>query len=58
MRVNINSDLCEGSGVCVQVCPEEVFEIVDSKTVVVNPGQCTACWICIENCAAGAIELD
>ncbi len=58
MRISINSDLCEQTGVCAQVCPEDVFDTVDGKVVVMNPGQCTSCWICVENCASGAIELE
>jgi len=56
--VNIDYDACEGTGVCEQVCPEDVFEHEDGKTRIVMPQACTDCWICVENCAAGAIEID
>ena len=58
MSVRIDPELCEASGVCEQVCPEDVFEIVDGVTRVAQPIRCTECWSCVENCAAGAIELD
>lgn len=58
MGISINYDLCEGSGVCAALCPEDVFEHDDAKTTVVKPEACTSCWICVEHCAAGAIELD
>ena len=58
MAIQINYDLCESSGVCAMVCPEDVLEHENGRTVIVNRLACTDCWICIENCTAGAIELD
>jgi NAD-dependent dihydropyrimidine dehydrogenase PreA subunit len=58
VAISIDHELCESSGVCEQVCPEDVFEIEDGKTRVVQPKQCTECWICVEHCVAGAIEID
>ena len=58
MAISIDSDLCEGSGVCVAVCPENVFEQADGRTTIVNPTACTSCWLCVEQCATGAIDLD
>lgn len=58
MGVRIDAESCEASGVCEQVCPEDVFEISDGATRVVQPLACTECWTCVDNCAAGAIEID
>jgi NAD-dependent dihydropyrimidine dehydrogenase PreA subunit len=58
MAVSIDYDLCEHSGTCAAVCPEDVFEYDEGRTTVVRPEKCTLCWICVENCAAGAIEID
>ena len=55
--VRIDYDLCENSGVCEQVCPEDVIEIRSGQSVIAKPGQCTECWICVENCATGAVEI-
>ncbi len=58
MAVSINYDLCEASGVCATVCPEDVFEHHGGRTAIVKPEACTGCWICVEHCVSGAIELD
>ena len=57
MRVTIDRDLCENTGCCESVCPEDVFQ-ADSKAVAVaKPEACTSCWICVDNCVAGAIDI-
>ena len=55
--VRIDQDLCDSSGVCVMVCPEDVIEANNGHTHVVKPAACTECWICVENCASGAIDI-
>ena len=58
MRVTIDYDLCESTGCCEMVCPEDVFERADGRTTVINSSACTNCWICVDNCVASAIEID
>ena len=58
VAISIDYELCEGSGVCEQVCPEDVFEHEDGKTTLVQPNRCTECWICVEQCVSGALAID
>jgi NAD-dependent dihydropyrimidine dehydrogenase PreA subunit len=58
MAIQINYDLCEASGVCAIVCPEDVMEYENGRISIINQPACTDCWICVENCTAGAIEID
>jgi ferredoxin len=53
--VKIDPDLCDATGVCAEVCPEDVLEHANGVTLVVKPDACTECWICVENCISGAI---
>jgi NAD-dependent dihydropyrimidine dehydrogenase PreA subunit len=57
MTIRIDEETCEKSGVCAAVCPEDVLEFVGKPVIVDGPG-CTNCWICVEHCASGAIEID
>ena len=57
-KVTINHDICESTGCCASVCPEDVFKHESGRTQVVNAPACTDCWICVDNCVAGAIDLD
>ena len=58
MAITIDPELCEGTGVCEQVCPEDVFEHESGRTTVAQPNLCSECWICVDQCTAGAIEID
>lgn len=58
MAIRIDYDNCENSGACIKVCPEDVFVEEPGKIVVAKPRACTDCWICVENCSSGAVELD
>lgn len=46
-----------GCGECVDVCPVEVYEIREEKSVVVNEEECPGCESCVEVCESGAITV-
>lgn len=54
----VDPDKCEGCEECVDVCPVEVFEMVDDKSVPVNADECLGCESCVEVCEAGAITVE
>ncbi len=47
---------CIGCGKCAEVCPEEVIEIVDRKSVI-DYNRCTCCGVCDRVCQTGAMEM-
>ena len=57
VEINIDLDKCEGEGICVDVCPVEVFEVKDGKSIVVNLDECIVCRACETQCPEMAIEI-
>ena len=39
-KIQIDSELCDGCGACVTLCPEFVLELHDGKVKVENPEAC------------------
>ena len=57
-NVTVDTDKCTGCGECVDVCPVEVYEIQDGKSVVVNEEECLGCESCVEVCESNAITVE
>ena len=62
MKVTVDKDLCAGTGLCENTCPE-VFEVSDDRvsTVKVNPvpQECEqSCREAAENCPTNAISVE
>ena len=53
--VEIDLDLCNGTGACVDVCPVGVYEVEGSKVNAGNIGECAECGSCKDECPNGAI---
>ena len=55
----VNLDACKGDGICVEICPKDLFEMVDKKASVVGTRveECIVCGQCIAACLAAAIEM-
>lgn len=49
---------CQGCEECVDVCPVNVFEMQDGKSVAVNAEECLGCESCVEVCEPGAITIE
>ena len=54
----VDAEKCEGCEECVDVCPVEVFEMQDGKSVVIAEEECLGCESCIEVCEPGAIIVE
>ncbi len=53
--VEIDLDKCVGAADCIEVCPAEVFELVNGKVIAENIGACTDCRACEGICPTNAI---
>ena len=56
--ITIEVEKCDGCEECVNLCPSEVFEIQDGKSVAINPDECVFCLTCVEGCPNSAITVD
>ena len=54
----VDEEKCAGCEECVDVCPVEVFEMQDGKSVAVNAEECLGCESCVEVCEEGAIVVE
>jgi ferredoxin len=57
VTLQLNEEKCTACGMCVTVCPHEVFTISDRKARIVNRDQCMECGACARNCAKGALSV-
>ena len=55
-EMEIDLDKCTGAAVCVDVCPADVFELVDNKATAPRFDDCVECCACEQNCPENAIK--
>lgn len=56
-RPAIDVDECTGCGLCVDVCEQDVLDLVDDIATIVNKDDCTGCSDCAEECPTEAITM-
>jgi len=57
VEIKIDTEKCDGCGTCVDICPVDVFEIKDEKSIVINLDECLVCSACEVQCPNNAIEI-
>jgi len=55
----IDAETCRGDGICVDVCPENVLEILDGKAATVRSREenCILCGQCVAVCPTEALQM-
>ncbi|MDD2496630.1 MAG: 4Fe-4S binding protein [Desulfitobacteriaceae bacterium] len=57
-QVKVNEKRCKACGICIGLCPKEVFgEDYLGKAVVKDDGKCTGCKICELHCPDYCVEV-
>mgnify|MGYP000882046034 CR=1 FL=1 len=56
--IKINSDLCNGCGLCAQACHEGAIGMVDGKAVLLRDDYCDGLGNCLPACPTGAISFE
>ncbi|MEM0326109.1 MAG: 4Fe-4S binding protein [Desulfurococcaceae archaeon] len=57
--IKINAEKCIGCGACVNACPPNALEMIESedkKILKYYAGRCIFCWRCVDVCPVKAIE--
>lgn len=63
-KVVVDHDLCDGDGVCADVCPMNVFDLEevaehnnDVKSIPAREEDCILCLACVSACPQQAITV-
>jgi len=56
IKVTLDKSLCNGCGVCVQVCPKNALKIEDGK-LIIDEFLCDGCCACIASCKTKALDI-
>jgi len=61
--ITIDISKCTGCGNCVDVCPSEIYGLVEEAgvkhaKVVGDPDECSECEACLADCEGDAITIE
>jgi len=57
VTLELNNENCNGCGMCVNVCPHEVFQLSGGKAHIINRDYCMECGACALNCTKQIISV-
>jgi ferredoxin len=57
VTLQLDENKCTGCGMCLNVCPHEVFKMNSRHVVIQNRDACMECGACSLNCPANAIAV-
>lgn len=57
VTLELNEIKCTGCGMCLDVCPHNVFKMNGKSALIVDRDACMECGACSQNCPAGALRV-
>jgi ferredoxin len=55
--LRLDPEKCVGCGMCLEVCPHEVFMKTNGRVSVTERDACMECGACMINCPTGAVTV-
>ena len=57
MKIQVDAARCTGCGICVQVCPQMILEIIDGTMQARDEARCMGCFGCEDECPFDAVRV-
>ena len=57
VTLSLKEEMCSGCGRCLEVCPHNVFAMLNKRAAIVQRDACMECGACARNCAWDAISV-
>ncbi|MGP8153659.1 MAG: mercury methylation ferredoxin HgcB [Smithella sp.] len=57
VTLQLHENKCTGCGMCLDVCPHEVFRMNKKQVMIQNRDACMECGACSLNCPVNAISV-
>ncbi len=58
VSLKLQSEKCSGCGVCLEVCPHDVFNLANGLVEIKDKDACMECGACALNCPSEALSVD
>jgi len=57
VTLQLDQQKCNGCGICIDVCPQQVFTLTENASSITDRDACMECGACARNCACQAISV-